>query len=151
MLIILEGCDATGKTTLANLLAPVLNATIIHCTAETPNDMQFFTNIAWAAAQKNIIADRFCYSQFVYQSEVNRPLFTNEPESYWVSSWDALYSLETKLLKCDTKVIYTYASQKDIADRMIARGENPDCVGGILDGYTELWKKTLIKPIFFRT
>ena len=55
MLIILEGCDATGKTTLANLLAPVLNATIIHCTAETPNDMQFFTNIAYAAANENIL------------------------------------------------------------------------------------------------
>lgn len=148
MLIILEGCELTGKTTLANLLAPVLNATIIHCTAETSNDMQFFTNIAWAAAQKNIIADRFCYSQFVYQSEVNRPILKN---SEYMLSWDALYSLETKLLKCDTKVIYIYASQKDIADRMIARGENPDCVSGILDGYTELWKRTLIKPIFFKT
>jgi thymidylate kinase len=148
MLIILEGCDATGITTLANLLAPVLNATIIHCTAETPNDMQFFTNIAYAAAHENIIADRLCYSQFVYQSEVNRPILKN---SEYMLSWDALYHLETRLLEYDTKVIYTYASQKDIADRMIARGENPDCVSGILDGYTELWKKTLIKPILFRT
>ena len=93
----------------------------------------------------------FCYSQFVYQSEIDRPIFINDPDSKWLSSWDALYYLETRLLEYDTKVIYTYASQKDIADRMIARGENPDCVRGILDGYTELWKKTLIKPIFFKT
>ena len=38
MKIILEGCDGTGKTTLAKLLAEKYGLDICHCTAEDPKD-----------------------------------------------------------------------------------------------------------------
>ena len=42
MRIILEGCDGTGKTTLANILAFKYGLDICHCTASDPSDFQFY-------------------------------------------------------------------------------------------------------------
>lgn len=157
MLIILEGCDATGKTTLAKMLAPLLNAQIVHSTTETPNDYRYFDNLIRASEYTNIIADRFCYSQFVYQDEDDRPLAyhkiypINEPERCVDSSWDALRELECDLLRNNAKVIYCYADAGVVAERMIARGEDPIAIDEILCGYRDLWKKTLIQPIWYKT
>ena len=157
MLIILEGCDATGKTTLAKLLARLYNAEVVHCTAETPNMYDFFDSLIYAANNKNIICDRFCYGQFVYQDEGDRPLATHAAllvggESRYVDdSWEALRMLEMSMLRNDVKVIYTWANPNTIADRMISRGENPKDVGRILKGYEDLWSRTLIQPIVFKT
>ena len=157
MLIILEGCDATGKTTLANMLAPLLNAQIVHCTTETPNTVVFFEGIIYTAEHQNIICDRFCYGQFVYQDEDDRPLAyhkiypINEPERCVDSSWDALRELECDVLRTNAKVIYCYADAGVIAERMIARGEDPIAIDEILCGYRDLWKKTLIQPIWYKT
>lgn len=157
MLIVLEGCDATGKTTLANMLANLMNGTVVHCTAETPNTYGFFESLIYAAENKNIICDRFCYGQFVYQDEGDRPLAKwrmhpiDEGESYVDDSWGALRCLEMDMLRHDVKVIYTYANPQTIYDRMTNRGESPKDVGRILSGYEDLWSRTLIQPILFRT
>ena len=158
MLIILEGCDATGKTTLANLLKEVYNGTIIHCTAETPNNFDFFSEIIYASQYEHIIADRFCYGQFVYQDEEERSIcykevmtLDNKFDNAFDSSWNALYILETKMLSHPMKLIYTYSDIDTISNRMIARGENPDKVPAIIHNYSMLWKQTLIKPIYFKT
>ena len=150
MLIILEGCDATGKTTVANLLAKTYNAQVIHCTAETPNTIEFFREISYAAKHENIVADRFCYGQFVYQEEHERPI-VNIDGCRFSDSWNALYYLESSMLSHPVKLIYTYADADVICSRMIKRGENPKDVDKILKGYADLWKKTLIKPIIFKT
>lgn len=157
MLIVLEGCDATGKTTLANLLAQTMNGTIVHCTAETPNTYHFFDGLIYAAEHQNIICDRFCYGQFVYQDESDRPLAMHkkraiyDEETYVDDSWEALHMLEMSMIVKGVKVIYTYSNPSTIADRMIYRGENPKDVGRILKGYDDLWQRTLIKPIPFKT
>ena len=157
MLIVLEGCDATGKTTLANLLAKTMDGIVIHCTAETPNTYGFFSNLLYTAERRNIICDRFCYGQFVYQDEADRPLAMHkvypmeEPDRYVDSSWEALQLLEMEMIRQSAKVIYTWANPNTIADRMIARGENPNNVGRILKGYEDLWSRTLINPMVFKT
>lgn len=158
MLIVLEGCDATGKTTLANLLAKIYTAQIVHCTTETPNTYDFFGGLIYAAEHRNIICDRFCYGQFVYQDEDDRPLSMwklypvgESMERYVENSWEALRMLEMSMLSHDVKVIYTYANPNTIYDRMISRGENPKNVDKILKGYEDLWSRTLIQPIVFKT
>lgn len=119
MLIVLEGCDGTGKTTLAKQLATLLNAEIIHCSTKTTNDFEFFANIIEASRQRNIIADRFCYGQFVYQEEKDRPL-----ESLNRASKNRmLYVLETMMLRAGTKVILVKATPEVIRKRLEARGE----------------------------
>lgn len=148
MLIILEGCDATGKTTLANMLAPLLNAQIVHSTAETPNDYRYFEELLGASEYTNIIADRFCYSQFVYQDSEHRPL---TEYMKFKDEWEVLHILECNLLRNNAKVIYCYADAGVIAERMIVRGEDPIAIDEILCDYRDLWKKTLIQPIWYKT
>ena len=113
MLVVLEGCDGSGKTTLARSLSKVLDAEIIHCTSRTPNDKKFFEDIIKASKKKNIIADRFCYGQFVYQDKKDRPL----------GGYKELNNLEAKLLAAGAKVLYVGAPVEEIEERLAARGE----------------------------
>ena len=120
MLIVLEGCDGSGKTTLANFLSKLLDAQIIHCTKETPNDYGFFDTIIKAAESRNLIADRWCYGQFVYQSEDERPL--GDRMHY---AKENLKKLETKMLIGNVKVIFVAAPDDVIKKRLEARAETP--------------------------
>lgn len=113
MLVIIEGCDGAGKSTLANSLAKIIGAEVIHCSSKTPNDEKFFKAIIEASKTKNIIADRFCYGQYVYQKEKDRPL----------GSLDNLHRLEVRLLEAGAKVILVEAPYTEIEERLQQRGE----------------------------
>ena len=119
MLIVLEGCDGSGKSTLAQDLAKILDAEIIHCSAKTPNNKEFFEGIIESSRCKNIIADRFCYGQFVYQPEGERPLgYIHD-----------LNMLELKMLDAGAKVIFVEAPNEIIENRLAAREEK--CINGL--------------------
>lgn len=137
MLIVLEGCDGSGKTTIANNLKAVLpNAEIIHCTTETPNTFEFFKGLIIASKDRDIIADRFCYGQFVYQLPEERKLTPKE-----------LYALEVGMLAAGTKVIHVTAPVNTIKERLSWRHEDTmHPVEEITDRYIDLFKRTLIKP-----
>lgn len=137
MLIVLEGCDGTGKTTIANNLKAILpNAEIIHCTTQTPNDFEFFKNLILASQNRDIIADRFCYGQFVYQNDAERHLTPEE-----------LYALEVGMISAGAKVIHVTAPVNTIKERLGWRMEKPmHPVEEITDRYINLFERTLIKP-----
>lgn len=78
MLIVLEGCDGVGKTTLANTLKMCYNMKYMHCTADTPNDYKFFKDIILRGVHEDIICDRFFWGQFVYQKPEERHLSKEE-------------------------------------------------------------------------
>lgn len=136
MLIVLEGCDGSGKTTLAKKLAEVMNAEVIHCTQFTPNNYIFFHNIIEASKTRNIIADRFCYGQFVYQEEQDRPLSISLEGTHTVVIGNDVYEvpnrqaavtmlnlLETEMLEAGATVIHVVADPEDIRERLDAREE----------------------------
>ena len=130
MLVVLEGCDGTGKSTMAKRIASVLNAEIIHCSTKTPNDYKFFHNIIEMSYYKNIVADRFFYGQFVYQKQEERHLNRRE-----------LTKLEFEILGTSGRVILVEASEQDIADRLGARGEqliNGLTIKEILEGFRKM-------------
>lgn len=141
MLIVLEGCDGAGKTVLANKLAKLFSATIIHCSRHTPNTCEFFEDIIEASKTQNIIADRFCYGQFVYQSEEERSLTSG-----------SLYWLETSMLAAGAKVVYVTADKEDIEDRLNLRLEvTSKPVKDILDGYESLFNNSMLPIITWDT
>ena len=82
MLIVLEGCDGSGKSTLSDLLAQLYNAEVIHATRETPNDMEWFSSIMDEAQNHNIIMDRAFWGQFVYQKPFERHLRVENSSMY---------------------------------------------------------------------
>lgn len=143
MLFVLEGCDGSGKTTVARHLKNILpGAEIVHCTTDTPNDFQFFMGLIEAAESRNIIADRFCYGQFVYQTPEERNL--TEPD---------LMELETEMIARGVRVIHVTASVDEIENRLAFRGEKTTLpVGEICDRYLDLFEnKSLIKPYLWWT
>ena len=137
MLYVLEGCDGAGKTTVAKHLKNILpDAEIIHCTRETPNDYRFFRTIIDSAENRNIIADRFCYGQFVYQTEAERHLTDHE-----------LTCLELDMIATGARVIHVTAGVDEIENRLIFRGEKTDIpVDEICGRYINLFESTIIKP-----
>lgn len=139
MIYILEGCDGVGKSTIAGELEPILDAKIIHCTGQTPNDYKFFHDIIDAASQTNIIADRFMYGQFVYQDERHRPL-----------SLKQLNYLEAEALAVGVKLIHVRADSTVIEQRLSLRGEtliNGLNVDEVVLRFVEFFnKKSIIRP-----
>lgn len=143
MLFVLEGCDGSGKTTVARHIKNILpDAEIIHCTKQTPNNFGFFMGILEAAKTRDIIADRFCYGQFVYQTEKER----------WMSD-DDLRKLEIAMIATGAKVIHVTAPVEVIQTRLCLRGEKTDIpVGEICTRYLNLFEsKSLIKPYLWWT
>ena len=112
MLIILEGIDGVGKTTLANLLSKTYDAGIIHATRETPNDWAWFNELMDLAKDRNIIMDRSFWGQFVYQEPDERKL-----------SWEQLHELEHRLYQEGGRIIYVTANTSDILERLNGRAE----------------------------
>jgi thymidylate kinase len=141
MLIILEGCDGVGKSTIAAQLAKLLNAEIVHCTRETPNDYEFFSGIIEASENRNVIADRFCYGQFVYQKPEERKLTPRD-----------LTRLEIEILASNAKVVHVIAPVPEIRERLKNRGEQTDTpVSEICQKFTEVFEKSLTNPILWWT
>lgn len=141
MLIVLEGCDGVGKTTIARNLALLLNARIVHCTAQTPNDYKFFKSIIDASKYQNIIADRFCYGQFVYQSEEERHL-----------TQDELTQLELDMIDAGAKVIHVHAPSHEVERRLRYRNEKTELpVSEIMDGFISVFEHSLERPMLWWT
>ena len=167
MLIVLEGCDGTGKSTLAKTLATILDAEIIHCSQYTPNDYSFFHSIIEASRTKNIIADRFCYGQFVYQTEDERPLHiptsgihivTIGKDSYPVengfSSLGSLHVLETEMLAAGAKIIHVTAPVDEIEERLQARKErliNGLSIEEVVNRFKGTFKMSMLPIIEYNT
>ena len=134
MLIVLEGCDGVGKTTLAHNLANLLGAEIIHCTTTTPNTEWFFRDIIGMARTRNIIADRFCYGQFVYQEPEERNLTRH-----------ALYNLELEMMNAGARVVYVTCDEDVLNERLASRNETPmKPIKQLKQGYLEVFSDSLL-------
>lgn len=112
MLIVLEGVDGSGKTTLAALLSRALNAKVIHATRETKNTFAWFYETITESRERNIIADRFFWGQFVYQNTNERKL-----------SWEGLSDLERELHLSGGAMVYVTAPDDVVMARLNSRGE----------------------------
>lgn len=114
MLIVLEGCDGSGKSSLAELLAKLggTGVEVIHATRETPNDMEWFSEIMDRAKDHTIIMDRAFWGQFVYQKPQERHL-----------TFEDLNSLEERLADEGGRLIYVYSPERVINRRLKKRDE----------------------------
>lgn len=145
MLIVLEGCDGSGKSTLVDLLRSVAyrpeEVEVIHATRETPNDMGWFMKIMNQAKDHTIIMDRAFWGQFVYQKPEERKL-----------NFSDLSELERQLYENGGKLIYVYSPERIINRRLRKRNETPSLpVKVILKKYKSLCKHAGCPVIWYNS
>ena len=63
MRIILEGCDGTGKSTVAKILAKKYNLDIVHMTGQDPKDYGFYRQ---SIRKTNVVFDRNLIGEMIY-------------------------------------------------------------------------------------
>ena len=145
MLIVLEGCDGSGKSTLVDLLKNLAHnpddIEVIHATRETPNDMDWFMSVMDRARNHNIIMDRAFWGQFVYQKPSERKLGFND-----------LSKLECRLAADGGKLIYVYSPERVIARRLRLRNETPSLpIKSLLRRYKTMCEYAKCPVIFYNS
>ena len=107
MNIIIEGCDGTGKSQVAKHIAETLGMYYWHESQPRTKDEYICMLMSG-----NIVFDRFCFGQFVYNTPEQRKMTMEE-----------LQSLVKSFKSYNTIVIYVDAHTEAIISRLIARGE----------------------------
>lgn len=69
MKIILEGCDGTGKTTLAKKLQDKYGIDYVHVTRNDPSTFEFYSQTMF---KTNIVWDRHFIGEMIYPTVFNR-------------------------------------------------------------------------------
>lgn len=118
MIIIIEGADGSGKTTLANLLSKQTGYPVVHRsqpkTEEEKKQMrQMYIDIIDTG--KNMIFDRCWYSEMAYGPVMRDASVISYPE---------MYLLEEKLAKHGAMIIYCTDKPKTLWRRATKRGED---------------------------
>lgn len=113
MNIVIEGCDGTGKSTLAKFLAERFGLYYWHESAP-----RSFDEYCQMLKSGGVVFDRFCYGQFVY----------NEPQDRKMNE-QALHKLVTEVFpETGTLLLYIDCSTDEIIKRLIDRGEGDSSV-----------------------
>lgn len=149
--IIFEGCDASGKTTIQEIMKEIIrHAFIIHTSAPTKgNSKEYFSSLLEKLIEfidiinQPLFVDRFHIGELVYGS-VFRPETIDEAVE------EKLYDMEKDLLRQDVKILYVTASPETIVKRIQNRGDwyvKVSDVEDILARYEKALAKSKL-PIF---
>lgn len=135
MIIVIEGADGTGKSTLANSLAKSLGCEVMHRThiTDTPKStlVDTYRKLLLDYKDKNLILDRAWYSEMCYG-----PVFRGCSHV----SVEQMYALEELLHALGGFVIYCHYSKSYELSQ--ARGEDYVTSRAAHDAVCELYKST---------
>lgn len=112
MNIIIEGPDATGKTTLAEKLLVNYDLTTIHGTAKTPNTLPYYTDLLH---KNNQIFDRFHLSEYIFPQIYGRP--------FKLTYYDFKKITEEIIATNTFFIIFLTSDMSILNERLIARKE----------------------------
>lgn len=117
MIIILEGPDGSGKTTLANKIKDQTGYTLLHRSHSTDaNAKSLFDEYAQVLKSgKNCIMDRSWYSEMVYGPVMRKVSAISYPQ---------MYELEKLAAKYGAIVIHCTAPESVLWKRCLRRGED---------------------------
>ena len=129
MKIILEGCDGTGKTTLAKILADRYGLDICHCTQDDPGDYEFYRQ---TLRKENVIWDRHTLGELIYPKVFGR--------DQKISSEDARLLMHYAKEEGVTVLVLT-TDIESIRDRIDARGDEDGRICDLLAKIDEQFKR----------
>lgn len=145
MIIIIEGPDGSGKTTLAEKLSRQTKYPIMHRTqpkSEEEKKLMMGEYLQTIRSGKNMIFDRCWYSEMAYG-----PVMRDES----VISYPEMYELEEQLTKCGAIIIYATGPKALLWQRCLRRGEDyvtsrEDFVA-ICDNFDKIMKVPHLIPV----
>ena len=112
MNVILDGPDATGKTTLAEKLQKKYGMGFVHSDAHAPNDLKYHMDLL---DRDNMVYDRFMCGEFVYPE-----IYGRKPKM----TFEEICQVMQKIIDNNDIYIIMYASDiNTLKERLIARGE----------------------------
>ena len=117
MLIVIEGCDGSGKSTLSNFLSDLLGGTVVHLSSNTTNNYATMMHIIESSEDNIVIMDRSMYGQFVYQTEEERT------EKNWLREKD-LSEIEAYMLSVGVVPILCISDEETLKHRIAQRGDS---------------------------
>lgn len=121
---IIEGCDGTGKSTLAKKLVEKYGVEYVHCGTEDPSDYAFYSQ---TLRKSNVVWDRHFIGEMVY------PRFFNRKPQIGKYRFEKLLEQAKKL----GFVILILTAKQEILD---AHNEN-DMYETVRKNYTKINKK----------
>lgn len=108
MNIVIEGCDGTGKSTLAMHLCERLG--LVYCHESMPRTYDEYVAML---SYGGVVFDRFCLGQFIY----------NRPEERKMTEEELRKLMKEVFPATKTLFIYVDCKTEEIFKRMLARGE----------------------------
>ena len=118
MILIIEGPDGAGKTTLAEQISGQTGWPIEHRSKpETPEEKEIMMGeyLQLVKASRNVILDRCWYSEMVYGKVMRDQSYIDYPQ---------MYELERQLAKHGAMVIYCTGPKAALWMRATRRGED---------------------------
>jgi len=129
MIIIIEGCDGTGKTTLAHLLGKIYNLDIIHGGPFDPQDYLFYKQML---RKERAVWDRHFLSEYIYSDVLKRsPYLSKQNVSEFV---EYIKVKKIVFFICD-------GDNEKIRKRILDRGNEPEFVTKNLDAILDAYRK----------
>lgn len=124
MKIILEGCDGTGKTTLAKILADKYGLDICHCTQHDAKDYDFYRQ---TLRKDNVVWDRHTIGELIYPKIFGRDHGMSPEDARLVISHSREEGVRTFVLTCDPEVIRRRLRDRGTEDyRIIVNSQSID-------------------------
>jgi len=145
MNIILEGCDKTGKTTLAKMCCQYFKLEYKHFAAP-PKDLSKDAQIAYQKAEYAIETlmlpyQNACYDRFLIGEAVYSPIYRGYCPDY-------IHVFEKAFPPEDTFLFLIYADPKIVADRFDGKFIKKEHIPKILKSFQEQFRKSKIKNKF---
>ena len=114
MNVILEGPDATGKTTLAEKLKKKYGMSVHHSTTKTRNDLAYHIDLL--DYRTNTVFDRFSVGEYVF------PKIYNRPDKLAAEDFT---TIDKRIIdNNDMFIIFVCSDLSILNERLIARGED---------------------------
>lgn len=138
MKIILEGCDGTGKTTLAKILAEKYGLDICHCTQHDAADYDFYRQ---TVRKENVVWDRHTLGELIYPTLFDREAKIGIEDARLVMHYAKEEKVKVFVLTADLNTIYNRLEARQNEDKRILANVN------YIDSYFKHYAKTYNLPI----